>query len=149
MLWNGKIPFIKDGRRILIDIEDMNDWIEKNKAHYKEIKNITESDPAEIIGENVALYSIDSKKNIISTLTRRLAASTDFGYIIVVNKGFFDDKVQVYVRCSTKGEKAGVGIFKDIAKKFDAQVGGKEDVAGIIMGKKYINSYLESIRETF
>lgn len=32
MLWAGKIPFIKDGRRILLDIKDMDNWIEINKT---------------------------------------------------------------------------------------------------------------------
>lgn len=32
MLYAGKLPFIKDGRRILLDIRDMDDWIEKNKT---------------------------------------------------------------------------------------------------------------------
>ena len=31
MIWAGKIPCIKDGRRILLDIKDMDSWIEKNK----------------------------------------------------------------------------------------------------------------------
>jgi len=31
MLWAGKMPYIKDGRRILLDINDINNWIDKNK----------------------------------------------------------------------------------------------------------------------
>ena len=31
MLWAGKIPHIKDGRRILLDINDMDRWIERSK----------------------------------------------------------------------------------------------------------------------
>lgn len=31
MLWKGKIPYIKDGARVLLDISDMNDWIDRNK----------------------------------------------------------------------------------------------------------------------
>ena len=34
MLWAGKIPFVKDGRRILLDIRDMEIWIEKNKTQF-------------------------------------------------------------------------------------------------------------------
>lgn len=32
MLWAGKIPYLKDGRRIQLDIKDMDSWIEKNKV---------------------------------------------------------------------------------------------------------------------
>jgi len=32
MLWAGKMPYIKDGKRILIDLQDMNEWIDRNKT---------------------------------------------------------------------------------------------------------------------
>lgn len=32
MLWAGKMPFVKDGKRILLDIRDMDDWIDHNKT---------------------------------------------------------------------------------------------------------------------
>jgi len=32
MLWAGKMPYVKDGRRILLDIKDMDNWIERNKT---------------------------------------------------------------------------------------------------------------------
>ena len=32
MLWAGKIPHVKDGRRILVDIKDMDMWIDKSKT---------------------------------------------------------------------------------------------------------------------
>jgi excisionase family DNA binding protein len=34
MLWAGKLPCIKDGRRILLDIEDMEAWVKKNKIRF-------------------------------------------------------------------------------------------------------------------
>jgi excisionase family DNA binding protein len=34
MLWAGKLPYVKDGRRILLDINDINIWIEKNKTQF-------------------------------------------------------------------------------------------------------------------
>ena len=32
MLWNGKIPYVKDGKRILVDIQDMDTWIDQSKT---------------------------------------------------------------------------------------------------------------------
>lgn len=32
MLWAGKMPYVRDGKRILIDIHDMNDWIDRSKT---------------------------------------------------------------------------------------------------------------------
>lgn len=34
MLWAGKLPYIKDGKRILQDIKDMDSWIESNRCRY-------------------------------------------------------------------------------------------------------------------
>jgi excisionase family DNA binding protein len=34
MIWAGKLPVIRDGRRILLDIDDMNKWIDQNKIKY-------------------------------------------------------------------------------------------------------------------
>jgi excisionase family DNA binding protein len=34
MVWGGKLPCIRDGRRVLLDIRDMNKWIEQNKMTF-------------------------------------------------------------------------------------------------------------------
>jgi len=34
MIWAGKLPCIKDGRRILLDIRDMDEWVDKNKMKH-------------------------------------------------------------------------------------------------------------------
>jgi excisionase family DNA binding protein len=36
MIWAGKLPYVKDGRRILLDVDDMNKWIEKNKTRFED-----------------------------------------------------------------------------------------------------------------
>jgi excisionase family DNA binding protein len=35
MLWAGKMPYVRDGKRVLLDIRDMDEWIEKSKTRYK------------------------------------------------------------------------------------------------------------------
>ena len=34
MIYAGKIPYIRDGRRLLLDIHDMDSWIENNRCQY-------------------------------------------------------------------------------------------------------------------
>ncbi len=34
MIYAGKIPCIRDGRRMLLDINDMDRWIEENRTRY-------------------------------------------------------------------------------------------------------------------
>lgn len=31
MIWAGRLPFVKEGRRVFIDKKDMDDYIEQNK----------------------------------------------------------------------------------------------------------------------
>ncbi|MBZ0156104.1 MAG: helix-turn-helix domain-containing protein [Alphaproteobacteria bacterium] len=32
MVRTGKLPYVRDGRRKLLDIEDINEWIRRNKV---------------------------------------------------------------------------------------------------------------------
>lgn len=34
MIWAGKLPFFRDGKRILLDVKDMDEFIEKNKVRF-------------------------------------------------------------------------------------------------------------------
>jgi len=34
MIYAGKIPYIRAGRRMLLDIYDMDSWIENNRCQY-------------------------------------------------------------------------------------------------------------------
>jgi len=34
MIWAGKIPCVRDGRRVLLDIQDMDAWIEQSKTMF-------------------------------------------------------------------------------------------------------------------
>jgi excisionase family DNA binding protein len=34
MLWSGKIPYIRDGRKYYLDIKDMDAYIEQQKVSY-------------------------------------------------------------------------------------------------------------------
>ena len=32
LIWNGALPVIKDGRKLYLDIFDLNEYVEKNKV---------------------------------------------------------------------------------------------------------------------
>jgi excisionase family DNA binding protein len=34
MIWRGKLPISKDGRRVLVDKKDMDDFIERSKTRF-------------------------------------------------------------------------------------------------------------------
>lgn len=35
MRYAGKLPFVKDGRRVLFDIRDLDTWIDRTKMQYR------------------------------------------------------------------------------------------------------------------
>lgn len=34
MLWSGKLPYIKDGKKLYIDILDLEEWINRTKQTF-------------------------------------------------------------------------------------------------------------------
>jgi excisionase family DNA binding protein len=34
LIWNRKIPAVREGRKIYLDIDDLNDYIQRNKSLY-------------------------------------------------------------------------------------------------------------------
>jgi excisionase family DNA binding protein len=38
MYYAGKIPCVRDGRRMLFDIVDLDEWIEKNKTQFDPLR---------------------------------------------------------------------------------------------------------------
>jgi excisionase family DNA binding protein len=34
IIWKGKIDFIKDGRRVLLDVRDLDAYVERNKTRF-------------------------------------------------------------------------------------------------------------------
>jgi excisionase family DNA binding protein len=32
MIWAGELPYVKDGRRVLLDFYGMDEWVEKNRT---------------------------------------------------------------------------------------------------------------------
>lgn len=34
MIWAGKLPIVRDGKRILLDVRDMDAWIERSKERF-------------------------------------------------------------------------------------------------------------------
>ncbi len=34
LIWSGKLPAVRDGKRVLCDVYDLDRWIEANKVNY-------------------------------------------------------------------------------------------------------------------
>jgi excisionase family DNA binding protein len=35
LVWEGKLPYVRDGRAIFLDVKDLDDYVEKNKTIYQ------------------------------------------------------------------------------------------------------------------
>jgi single-stranded DNA-specific DHH superfamily exonuclease len=112
-------------------------WNQNLAILNEEIEKQIEKPSNEIQGK--ILKKIDTKYNIISTVTRKIAWNTGKD-TIVINTGFFDDKDQIYVRSNKNLEP----LIKQ-GKSLGYKCGGKKEVLGVITPKDKTDSFLEEI----
>lgn len=122
-----------DGQRILQNVRWRNNLrlIENEIAKYI-VEPFEEK-------ENVLLKRIHTKKNIISTVTRKIAWNTGKD-TVVVNTGFFNNRDQVYVR-SVKD----LGPLIQQGKMLGYRCGGKKEVLGAVIPKEITESFVQEI----
>ena len=97
------------------------------------------STPPELVN-GVQLKVLNTKFNIISKITRKLAWGTGKD-TIVVNNGFLDDYAQVYVRSTVKNLQPLIALFT----KKGFSVGGKRDVVGALISLDAVEPFVETI----
>jgi hypothetical protein len=105
----------------------------------EEITNLVNS-PNQDRGRAV-FKNIDTKRNIISTVTRRIFWQTGKD-TVVVNTGFFPDRDQVYIR-SSKNLQPLIAQGKALG----CRCGGKAEVMGAIVDKKVTQNLLKTAFE--
>ena len=89
---------------------------------------------------NLMILNTETPLNIISTITRKLAWKNPKKTVVVINKGFFWDKNQIYVR-GTKAQS----LIK-IARERGYSAGGKRGVAGIVLPNTETDDFLSIIK---
>jgi hypothetical protein len=89
---------------------------------------------------NVIMKTMNTKSNIISTITRKIAWTNNQD-TIVINKGYFDGEDQLYVR--TVDNNMQPMIQK--GKEYGFKCGGKKEVLGAILPKEKTNSFVTEI----
>ncbi|RLF27237.1 MAG: single-stranded DNA-specific exonuclease [Thermoplasmata archaeon] len=89
---------------------------------------------------SIAVMRINTPYNIISTVTRRFAWETGKN-VVVVNKGFYDDKDQLYVRSSNVDLSSLIGELKNSG----FYAGGKGNVMGVVVPKNKTEDLLEKV----
>ena len=95
---------------------------------------------------NILLFEIDTKYDLISAVTRHLALQTKENKektVIVINNGLFPDDVQLYIRRSN-----GLSNSKNLiemARSIGYSAGGKSDVFGSVFPKEEKKTFLNKI----
>jgi single-stranded DNA-specific DHH superfamily exonuclease len=130
-------------------ILSMSDWEEKQQNHIAELNSIINRSADIQIRDEIEVYHVDTHKNIISTMARQLAAKTSFRYVMVINRGLFAEDTQIYVRAAYDQKDPDTKVFKDTAKTLGAQVGGKKEVAGIIISDERVDEFISRINKEY
>lgn len=132
------VSFLKDNMSSPGAILDNKDWIKNLGDIEKEMAEQCNKPVKQIDG--ITIQEIDTKYNIISTLTRQLAWNSDSKVSIVVNRGYFDKDGQVYIRAGSPDVMLKLVI--DLAQNNGYSAGGKKEVAGIVLPKKDIDDFI-------
>jgi len=119
------------------NILDNKVWNENYDNLEKEMEKQINMPNDEINGTLVK--KINSKYNIISAITRKVAWSSGKN-TVVINIGFFDDRDQIYLRSSKNAEPM---IMR--GKELGFKCGGKKEVLGAIVPKDMTESFLGEI----
>jgi len=120
------------------DILNNKTWKKNLQTLNEEIENIL-TEP--VTSKHQILFKIlDTKSNIISTITRQLAWKHNQN-TIVINNGYFTDEDQLYVRTIDQDMKPMIQKGKDYGFK----CGGKKEVLGAILPKQKTQAFVDEI----
>lgn len=150
-LLNIMATFLTEKGKNLEGILSEKKWEENLKSLKKEIIDIADNNEREIIGKSLVIINTETKNNIISAISRRLAKNSEYDYYMVINKGYFPSsgEGQIYVRRADKKNELNTSLFKKEAAELGFQVGGKDEVAGIIMPDDKTEEYITNIKKHF
>ena len=143
----GDIKAVEQSPHVLLNLTEPNTiltnkiWINNYEKLRNEIAEILESKWDETNG--LILKQIDTSYNIISTITRELAKKNG-KTTVVINKGYYKDKDQIYVRSYENLEN-----LIQIGKSHGFNCGGKKEVFGAIIPKDKTKSFSQEIINFF
>ncbi len=113
-------------------------WQNNLKELDKEI-NMLLSQPLEKTN-SIIMKTMSTPSNIISTITRQLAWKNNRD-TVVINKGYFEDEDQLYVRTINNDMQPMI----QKGKEYGFKCGGKKEVLGAILPKQKTQSFVDEI----
>ena len=115
-----------------------DDWRRRAELVEKEIEKWVCASSVEM--GRIVFKEVDTKFNIISSVARRVAWSNPGRVTVVVNKGYFEDLAQVYIREFKVGVDLSWIIDFAVGKGFSA--GGRSNVVGVVLPREELDGFL-------
>ena len=121
-----------------VEILEEKQWNKKHLLLEEEIQKHLSEKPETL--NDLILKKINTKYNIISTLTRKIAWENKRN-TIVINTGFFEKQDQIYVRSNNRNLQPLISE----GKKLGFKCGGKKEVLGAITPKEKTDEFVDKI----
>lgn len=126
----------KNGIQTILTNNKLKQNLEKINKKITELSKINDKEPNEIV-----VKEINTEYNIISSVTREIAWNQN-KTAIVINKGFLENKNQIYVRSNKTDLRPLISELKE-----EYKLGGKKDVIGSVIEKKKTDKFISDVRK--
>jgi len=133
-----KAPYYLLDNQTPADILEHEQWNKNIKHLNAEIEDILSESIDST--QDIIMKTMNSKSNIISTITRKIAWKHDKN-TIVINNGYFTDENQLYVRTINADMKPMI----QKGKQYGFKCGGKKEVLGAIIPKEKTKDFVDEI----
>ncbi len=140
---NAAVGHLLNGWREPRGLLQLPEWRQGNEEVEQALVKELEMGP-ETVSEGVLVKTIDTPYLVISTAARRLLKSREEPVVIVVNIGYSDEEVQVYVR--RKGD-LDLAPLIPVMRKRGYSAGGKGEVLGVILPQEDMDWLLCSVMD--
>ena len=134
-------PFVllKNDPKEILNHSTWNQNLEKLRD---DVEKQTSKPPTRTEGK-ILIWDINTPYNTTSTITRRLAWKNSHNIVVIVNKGWFPDRDQVYIRTGNSFFDSKEII--DFARSLGYSAGGKKEVVAATVPKSETKKFLELI----
>jgi hypothetical protein len=140
---NAAVGHLLEGWRDPRTLLDLPDWRRGNEEVQRALDSELERGP-ENVSDGVLVKTIDTPYLVISTAARRLLRTREEPVVIVVNLGYSDDEVQVYVR--RKGD-LDLAPLIPVMRGRGYSSGGKGEVLGVILPQGDTDWVLRTVKD--
>lgn len=136
---NAPYVLLKNDLKAILEHSKWNKNLEKLR---EAVEEHVDKPPIRIEGK-ILIWEINTPYNITSTITRRLAWKNNGKIVVVINRGWFKDRDQVYVRTGSNFFDSQKII--DFARGLGYSAGGKKEVFAAVVPKNETEKFLELI----